>query len=73
MQVLVNYQVLPARQAYFVLWKENEVVAKVDRANAPELTSLISENMPSLLDGWISTTPLPFVWREDCYIRQKVF
>eukprot|EP00944_MAST-04C_sp_MAST-4C-sp1_P003963 g3963.t1 len=36
---------------FFVLWKENEVVAKVDGANAPELTSLISENMPSLLDG----------------------
>ena len=35
---------------FFVLWKENEVVAKVDGANAPELSALISENIPSLLD-----------------------
>eukprot|EP00943_MAST-04B_sp_MAST-4B-sp1_P005494 g5494.t1 len=34
----------------FVLWKENEVIAKVDGANAPELQTLLSENMPNLMD-----------------------
>ena len=34
---------------YFVLWKDNEVVAKVDGANAPELQTLLSENMPNLM------------------------
>ena len=48
---LAKYTEKATSKPLFVLWKQNEVVATISGANSPEISNLISENMPSALEG----------------------
>ena len=50
-EALDKYTAKATSKPFFVLWKQNEVVATINGANSPEISNLISENMPSAMEG----------------------
>jgi thiol-disulfide isomerase/thioredoxin len=49
-KALEAYTAKVTSKPFFLLWKQNEIVGKVDGCNSPEVSGLINEHMPSALD-----------------------
>ena len=49
-EALKKYTEKATSKPSFVLWRQNEIVGTVNGANSPEISNLISENMPSAMD-----------------------